>query len=47
MACDVENELETFTKLYMLLYVDDALVFAESAIELQADMNELNQYCKK
>ena len=46
-ACDVENELETFMKLYVLLYADDTVVLAESAVELQAAMNELNQYCQK
>ena len=49
MACDIENELETFMKLYvlLLLYADDTVVLAESASELQVAMNELNQYCQK
>ena len=26
LSCDVENELETFMKLYVLLYADDTVV---------------------
>ena len=47
LACDVENELETFMKFCVLLYADDTVVLDESAVELQAAMNELNQYCQK
>ena len=47
LACDIENELETFMKLYVLLYADDTIILAESATELQVAMNELNQYCQK
>ena len=47
LSCDVENELETFMKLYVLLYADDTVVLAESANELQLALNELNEYCQK
>ena len=29
LSCVVENELETFMKLYVLLYADDTVVLAE------------------
>ena len=44
LSCDVENELDTFMKLYVLLYADDTVVLAESANELQLALNE---YCQK
>ena len=47
LSCDVENELETFMKLYVLLYADDIVVLAESANELQLALNKLNEYCQK
>ena len=47
LACDVENEIETLMELHVLLYTDDTVVLAESAIELQVAMNELNQYYQK
>ena len=47
LSCDVENELETFMKLYVLLYADDIVVLAEPANELQLALNKLNEYCQK
>ena len=36
--------LEMF-KLYMLLYADDIVIFANDAEELQLDLNLLSEYC--
>ena len=47
LSCDVENELETFMKLHVLLYADDTIVLAESANEIQLALNNLNEYCQK
>ena len=47
LSCDVENELETFMKVCVLLYADDTVVLAESANELQLSLNKLDKYCQK
>ena len=41
------NEIEFFINMYVLLYADDTLVFAESPSELQCALNEISVYCKK
>ena len=43
----MQNELETFMRLYVLLYADDTIILAESAEELQEALNGLSEYCKK
>ena len=35
LANDTQNELETFMKLYVLLYADDTIILAETASDLQ------------
>ena len=40
------DEIEVYFKLYILLYADDTLIFAESAEELQAALNAMFLYCK-
>ena len=40
------DEIEVYFKLYILLYADDAVVFAESENELQAALNAMFLYCK-
>ena len=34
-------------KLFMLLYADDIIIFANSAVDMQLSLNILNEYCKK
>ena len=43
----LQLELETFMKLYVLLYADDTIILAETAQELQLALHGLNDYCKK
>ena len=43
----MSEELDTFMKLYLLLYADDTIMMAESARELQDALNALNEYCEK
>ena len=45
LSNDTQNELETFLKLYVLLYADDTIIMAESAPELQLALNGLKDYC--
>ena len=39
------DEIEVYFKLYILLYADDTVIFAESAEELQAALNAMFLYC--
>ena len=41
------EDLEFFLNMYVLLYADDTLVFAESPEELQIAMHEVSMYCKR
>ena len=40
------NDLEVYFKLYILLYADDTVLFAESEAELQSALNAMFLYCK-
>ena len=40
------EDVEVYSKLYILLYADDAVIFAESDKELQAALNAMFLYCK-
>ena len=39
-------EINTFLRLYVLLYADDSIILAESAEELQKALDALHEYCK-
>ena len=43
----VEEELEIYLKLYVLLYADDTIILAESASDLQNALSSLHDYCVK
>ena len=43
----IEDNIEFFINMYVLLYADDTLVMAESPQELQSALNEVNVYCNK
>ena len=40
------DEIEVYFKLYILLNADDAVILAESAVELQSALNAMFLYCK-
>ena len=40
------DDIEVYFKLYILLYADDTVIFAESEAELQAALNAMFLYCK-
>ena len=40
------DEIEVLFKLYVLLYADDTVIFAESKEELQSALNAMHLYCK-
>ena len=44
---DIQNELEVFMKMYVLLYADDTIILAETATELQNSLYGLASYCSK
>lgn len=39
------DDFEVYFKLYILLYVDDTVIFAESDRDLQATLNAMYLYC--
>ena len=39
-------DIDTF-KLFMLLYADDIVIFANSAEQLQESLNMLSDYCRR
>ena len=39
------DDLEVFFKLYLLLYADDTVIFAESPDELQVALGRMKSYC--
>ena len=39
------DETSTFLRLYLLLYADDTVIIAESAIDLQKALDKLHDYC--
>ena len=39
------DETSTFLRLYLLLYADDTVIFAESALDLQKALDKLHDYC--
>ena len=41
-----DDEIEVYFKLYILLYADDTVILAESAVELQSAFNAMFLYCK-
>ena len=40
------DEIEVYFKLYILLYADDTVILAESAVELHSALNAMFLYCK-
>ena len=41
-----DDDVEVYFKLYILLYADDTVIFAENEHELQAALNAMFLYCK-
>ena len=41
-----DDDIEVYLRLYILLYADDTVIFAESDQELQAALNAMFLYCK-
>ena len=42
---NLDIELESYIKLYVLLYADDTIILADTANELQEALNALSDYC--
>ena len=45
LADDVEENIEMFLKLYLLLYADDAVLLAEFTGDLQRSVCAMREYC--
>jgi hypothetical protein len=44
---DFEKDLQIYVKLFTILYADDTVLLAESAEELQSELNYFYEYCEK
>ena len=44
---DLEQELDTYLKLFILLYADDTILLAESSDDMQNQINYFYDFCKK
>jgi hypothetical protein len=44
---DLEQELDTYLKLFILLYADDTVILAESSDDMQNQINYFYDFCKK
>jgi hypothetical protein len=44
---DLEQELDTYLKLFILLYTDDTVILAESSDDMQNQINYFYDFCKK
>ena len=42
---NIEIELETYLKIFIMLYADDTVLLAESAEDLQTQLNAFSEYC--
>jgi hypothetical protein len=45
IAKDIEDELDIFLRLFILLYADDMVLFSDSAEDLQVQLNNFSEYC--
>ena len=43
----IEENLNIYLKLFVLLYADDTVIMAESREDLQAQLNVFGEYCQK
>ena len=41
-----DDDIEVYFKLYLLLYADDTVIFAQTAAELQSALNAMYLYCE-
>ena len=44
---DLENQLDIYLKLFILLYADDTVVLSESRSDLQTQLDNFHEYCIK
>ena len=42
---ELETELEIYLKIFVMLYADDTILLAESAEDLQVQLNAFGEYC--
>ena len=46
ITSDIEDELDIYFKIFVLLYADDSILLAESSTDLQLLLNSFSQYCE-
>jgi predicted HTH domain antitoxin len=42
---ELETELEIYLKIFVMLYADHTILLAESAEDLQVQLNDFGEYC--
>ena len=42
---EIENELDNFIKMLVILYADDTVLFTDSAVEMQIQLDNFSEYC--
>ena len=42
---ELETELEIYLKIFVMFYADDTILLAESAEDLQVQLNAFGEYC--
>ena len=42
---EIENELDIYIKMLVILYADDTVLFADSAVEMQIQLDNFSEYC--
>ena len=42
---EIENELDIFIKMLVILYTDDTVLFADSAVEMHIQLDNFSEYC--
>ena len=45
MTDELETELEIYLKIFVMLYANDTILLAESAEDLQVQLNAFGEYC--
>ena len=42
---EIENKLDIYIKMLVILYADDTVLFADSAVEMQIQLDIFSEYC--
>ena len=43
---EIENQLNVYLKLFVIMYADDTVIMSETKEDLQKQLNVFSEYCK-